>query len=97
MRVERKDPHGNAIDFTGLLQIGETGACVKNATRMIFTRVKEAMKVPAQISTKHRRSVYQGFAEGEYRKGVAVKSRERRQPYEDFLITIYMEDVDPKV
>jgi hypothetical protein len=30
MRVERKDPHGNAIDFTGLLQIGETGASMKN-------------------------------------------------------------------
>ena len=30
MRVERKDAHGNAIDFTGLLQMGETSACVKN-------------------------------------------------------------------
>jgi hypothetical protein len=30
MRVERKDPHGNAIDFTGLLQMGETSACMKN-------------------------------------------------------------------
>jgi len=29
MRIDRSDAHGNAIDFTGLLQIGETGACVK--------------------------------------------------------------------
>ena len=30
MRVERKDAHGNA-DFTGLLQMGESSACVKNS------------------------------------------------------------------
>ena len=30
VRVERKDAHGNAIDFTGLLQMGETILCVKN-------------------------------------------------------------------
>jgi hypothetical protein len=50
--------------------------------------VKEAMKVPARMSTKHRRSDYQGFAEGDERKGVAVTSREARQPYGVFLITI---------
>ena len=75
MRVERKDAHGNAIDFTGLLQWGTA-------------YVREAMKVPARMSTKHRTSVYQGFAEGEYRKGVAVNSREPRQPGGIFLITI---------
>ena len=30
MRVDRRDTHGNAIDFTGLLQIGETLRCVKD-------------------------------------------------------------------
>jgi len=47
MRVERKDTHGNAIDFTGLLQIGETLRCVKNNHVDDFTSVEEAMKAPA--------------------------------------------------
>ncbi|MEN3330159.1 MAG: hypothetical protein V7638_4966 [Acidobacteriota bacterium] len=88
MRVERKDAHGNAIDFTGLLQMGETSACEERIAWIIFTCVKEAMKVPTGMSTKHRRSLYQGFAEGEYRKGVAVMWRESRQPAAVFLITI---------
>ena len=68
MRVERKDAHGNAIDFTGLLQIGETLRCVKNNhvdDLHVCGRSNEGASVR---STKHRRLVYQGFAEGEYRK-----------------------------
>jgi hypothetical protein len=64
---------------------------------MIFVCVEEAMKAPTRVSTKHWRSPYQGFAEGDYRNGVAVKSGERRQPGAVFLITIKMEDVDPNV
>ena len=89
MRVERKDTHGNAIDFTGLLQMGETSACVKNnRVDTLHVCVEEAMKAPTGASTKHRRSLYQGFAEGEDRRGVAVMSRELRQPGGVFLITI---------
>jgi hypothetical protein len=68
--------------------MGETLPHVKKIAGMIFTCVEEAMKVPTAMSTKHRRSFYQGFAEGEYRKRVAVKSRELRQPAGVFLITI---------
>jgi len=39
MRVERKDAHGNAIDFTGLLQIGETWRSVEEQSRGSSSRV----------------------------------------------------------
>jgi hypothetical protein len=68
MRVEWKDAHGNAIDFTGLLQMGETLRSREEIAWIVFTCVKEAMKMPTWMSTKRRRLFYQGFAEGEYRK-----------------------------
>ena len=70
---------------------------MKTIERMIFTSLEGSNEGASQMSTKHRRLVYQGFAEGEFRKGVAVRSREPRQPYGDFLITILMEVADPKV
>jgi hypothetical protein len=88
MRVERKDAHGNAIDFTGLLQIGRLGACMKN-NRVDDLHVRRRSNEGANRSVYETlEMLYQGFAEGENRKCVAVKSRESRQPGGVFLITI---------